>query len=44
MLPWFIYLLIQLGYLVQPEQWHSLSTSEQNRLEIIIEETVPSQQ
>lgn len=36
MLPWFIYLLLQIGLLSTPEEWNTLSPQEKNNLEIII--------
>ena len=35
MLPWFIYLLLQFGLLSSPEQWNTLTPSQQIELEII---------
>jgi hypothetical protein len=40
MLPWFIYLLILFGRLQSPEQWNTLTPSEQQELEYIIGEDV----
>lgn len=40
MLPWFIYLLILLGFLQSPEDWNSLSPQEQAKYEIIIEDVI----
>lgn len=40
MLPWFIYLLILFGYLQTPEQWNVLAPTEQQQLEIIINEII----
>lgn len=36
MLPWFIYLLLQIGLLSTPEEWNTLSPQEKSNLEIII--------
>ncbi|MBK8554607.1 MAG: hypothetical protein IPL65_02000 [Lewinellaceae bacterium] len=36
MLPWFIYLLIQWGYLSTESQWFNLSPQQQHQYEIII--------
>jgi hypothetical protein len=38
MLPWFIYLLIQFGYLATPEEWNTKTPAEKQQLEIIIED------
>ncbi len=35
MLPWFIYILIQFGFLSSPEQWNSLTPVQKIELEII---------
>lgn len=40
MLPWFIYLLILLGKLQSPEQWNTLTPSEQQALEYITEDLI----
>jgi hypothetical protein len=37
MLPWFIYLLLQLGFISTPEQWNTLTPQEKNSLEIIVD-------
>jgi len=36
MIPFFVYLLIELGLLLSPEQWNTLPQAEQERLENII--------
>ncbi len=36
MLPWFIYLLLQWGYLTKSQQWFDLTPHEQQELEYII--------
>lgn len=36
LLPWFIYLLINLGLLNNPNSWHTLTPAEQYQLELII--------
>jgi hypothetical protein len=36
MFPFFVALLIQLGLLLSPEQWNTLTESEQQRLEIFM--------
>lgn len=38
MLPWFIYLLLQIGLLSTPEEWNTLSPHEKSNLEIIIDD------
>ncbi len=38
MLPWFIYLLLQIGLLSTPDQWNTLTPQEKNNLEIIIDD------
>ncbi len=40
MLPWFIYLLIELGYLQTAEQWFTLSITDQQYLKYIIDTIV----
>jgi len=40
MLPWFIYPLILLGKLQSPEQWNTLTPSEQQALEYITEDLI----
>lgn len=40
MLPWFIYLLLQWGFLSTPEEWHTLSPQQQEQYEIIINEEI----
>ena len=36
MLPWFVYLLVQMGVLATEEQWNTLTTDQQEEYEIII--------
>jgi hypothetical protein len=36
LLPWFIYLLVQLGYLQSTDSWHSLNNQQKQELEEII--------
>ena len=36
MLPWFIYLLLQLGLLSTPEEWNTLTPEQKTQYEIII--------
>jgi hypothetical protein len=36
MLPYFIYLLLQLGLLADANDWHTLTTEQQEQYEIII--------
>jgi hypothetical protein len=40
MLPWFIYLLIQLGLLTTPVQWKTLTPQQQHQYEIIVDDQV----
>jgi hypothetical protein len=37
MLPWFIYLILQFGFIGTPEQWNTLTPQEKNSLEIIVD-------
>ena len=37
MLPWFIYLLMLLGYLQSPEEWDTLTPTQQQNYIIIID-------
>ena len=41
MLPWFIYLLLQIGLLSTPEEWNTLAPQEKSNLEIIIVDMIP---
>lgn len=41
MLPWFIYLLLQIGSLQTSEEWHNLAPEKQQEY-IIIYEDLPS--
>jgi hypothetical protein len=40
MLPWFIYLLLQFGFLSSPEQWNSLTPVQKIELEIITSDLI----
>jgi hypothetical protein len=40
MLPWFIYLLLQLGLLMHESQWFTLTPAQQEAMEIIITDEV----
>ena len=40
MLPWFIYLLLQLGLLSTPEEWNTLTQEQQKQYEIVIGDVV----
>lgn len=37
MLPWFIYLILQFGFIGTPEQWNTLTPQEKNSLEIVVD-------